>query len=708
MKKNIILSLFASIFVTLNLSAQLTEAEDFTVTDIEGVEHNLFEYLDDGKYVYLNFIFNTCLECEFYVWDLNNVYNSFGCNAHELVLISINSEGNNNWLVENYVEAEGAEYPLVSGAEGGGAAVSQVYVQEFYELEDYPVNILINPDRSLIYDISVIPLDVEAQGPSYSACPGEMPIADFMGDPLIIPAGDSVLFTYLGNEEHVTSWHWEFPGSETEEFDSLNPGWIIYNEPGLYDVILTVSNDFNNTHTVTKQNYVDVKIAADTFPTANFTANQITILVGTTIHFTDLSLENPYYWEWTFDGATPGESYDQHPQNITYNTVGTFDVQLIVMNSYGFDTLLVEDYIKVIPDAGDLAPVVGFTADHRLVKRGTYVNFIDTSANFPTTWTWVFQGAEPNYAYTQIIPGGVKYNSTGYFDVTLSVSNPNGASIRQKKEYIVVYDSFISKVCDTITNMRPGEVPKAYHFPNGSGYYGGHNSDQIRAYADHYNVHTFNTIYGIIIPIIKLQGNSTNPHIRVHVWDGSDPVPTTELLNQRVNYTSLQENFNQIIMFNEALELDGPFYLGYSFNYTSGDQFAVALASNRGTNGFNSLFVRKDDQWFNSKFEYDIATSTAIRPIVCLVGMDDFSIEDYLSIYPNPADQNIYIDYNFYFKEGEFAEIFDMSGRTIKQTMAMPHDNRIVINVSDIPVGTYFVRVFAEGKLFVEKINIMR
>lgn len=39
--------------------AQPTVAEDFTVTDIDGVEYNLFSLLDQGKYVYLDFFLTT-------------------------------------------------------------------------------------------------------------------------------------------------------------------------------------------------------------------------------------------------------------------------------------------------------------------------------------------------------------------------------------------------------------------------------------------------------------------------------------------------------------------------------------------------------------------------------------------------------------------------------------------------------------------------
>jgi hypothetical protein len=37
----------------------LTVAVDFTATDIEGVEHNLFSILDGGQYVIIDFFFTT-------------------------------------------------------------------------------------------------------------------------------------------------------------------------------------------------------------------------------------------------------------------------------------------------------------------------------------------------------------------------------------------------------------------------------------------------------------------------------------------------------------------------------------------------------------------------------------------------------------------------------------------------------------------------
>ena len=44
--------------VTIGFSqTQLTTAVDFTVTDVNGVDQNLFSILDEGKYVVIEFFF---------------------------------------------------------------------------------------------------------------------------------------------------------------------------------------------------------------------------------------------------------------------------------------------------------------------------------------------------------------------------------------------------------------------------------------------------------------------------------------------------------------------------------------------------------------------------------------------------------------------------------------------------------------------------
>ena len=54
-------SIVAFVFATTFAFSQtsLTTAVDFTATDIYGVEHNLFEILDAGQYVCIDFFYTT-------------------------------------------------------------------------------------------------------------------------------------------------------------------------------------------------------------------------------------------------------------------------------------------------------------------------------------------------------------------------------------------------------------------------------------------------------------------------------------------------------------------------------------------------------------------------------------------------------------------------------------------------------------------------
>jgi arabinogalactan endo-1,4-beta-galactosidase len=53
MKK--LLLIISAVVLSYSLFAQPTVAQDFTVTDINGVEHNLFTYLDQGIFVEIVF-----------------------------------------------------------------------------------------------------------------------------------------------------------------------------------------------------------------------------------------------------------------------------------------------------------------------------------------------------------------------------------------------------------------------------------------------------------------------------------------------------------------------------------------------------------------------------------------------------------------------------------------------------------------------------
>jgi len=81
-------------------------------------------------------------------------------------------------------------------------------------------------------------------------------------------------------------------------------------------------------------------------PTASFTANKTIVCVGQNIIFTNLSTGSPTLTTWTFAGGTPSTSTVSSP-TVTYNTAGTYSVQLVATNATGSNTYSVLAYINV-------------------------------------------------------------------------------------------------------------------------------------------------------------------------------------------------------------------------------------------------------------------------------------------------------------------------------------------------------------------------
>lgn len=621
-------------------------------------------------------------------------------------MIAVFGYGENDATVTAFRDDNGVLFPICSAVEGNGDQVVA-----YYGIESFHDAVLVKPNRAVVWNSDDVNLesivDVTAQGPHQSACPDQWPIAQFSGAPLTIPINTGVFFTDE-SENPINQWIWEFENGTPASFDGQNPPEVIYNVPGWHNIKLTVRNEFDNENSLAKNDYVQVYEIADTTPVAWFSANQVIVIAGHSVNFTNLSWDFPFEWRWSFQGASPATSTIQHPHNITYNTAGYYDVQLIVRNSQGYDTLLIEDYIHVIPEVGLEIPVANFTTQHRLIKRNTPVVFQDLSTNNPMFWSWAFEGGDPGSSNSQLQPGGVLFSNTGFFDITLNVGNVNGSDMLTKRDYIVVYDSFVGSVCDTVKNLLEGEIPYAMQINGMSGYYGGQNSERITMYADYYDFHTFNEVRGVIVPVISVGHTSNNSYIRFMTWDGVDSKPTTVLADQKVFLRDLRDNYLQVIMFDEPLRVDGPFYLGYSINYAEGDEFVVGMAPNRGHGGENTLFVCKNGNWQSSPSAYNISTSSGIRPMTCLVGIEDETISENTGIYPNPSSDRLFVTNNLNFDQGDFVEIFDKTGKTVKMQFADSGTISMEMNVEDIAPGVYFARIFTKGRLIVEKVSIVR
>ncbi len=544
------------------------------------------------------------------------------------------------------------------------------------------------------------------------------PIAEFSGSPLIIPVGGVVHFTNLSQNGPFNAFAWTFEGGIPGVSNDSAPEPIMYNQVGTYDVELRARNMANVQDIEKKIDYVKVIPAAVEPPTANFVANYTVIQPGDAVNFIDLSLGHPYQWEWTFQGGDPATSNTQNPQGIVFEAPGIYDICLIVRNNLGVDTLCRENYIVVsATDPCTDAPEARFRATPRLITQGQRVYFQDESTNLPQYWNWIFQGGNPATATEGSITGGVLYSVPGIYDVTLAVNNACGSHMLTKDDYIYVFSGQVNLYCDTLSNLRPNEgigsiIPNLYW-----GFIAGHNGKRIRAYADKYSDYTFSQVKSLIVPVEKAVYGSYNSYVRFMIWDGSNDTIGEVLGETKVYIRNLQANYNNVIVFDPPVDIDGPFYAGFRLNYPdenndgySDDLFVVSVANSRGpVESYNTMQVLDVNTWKSTVEVFGFATSTAIKPIGCLVDIADMIFDANLNIYPNPARDVLTIGFGDEFNGKDVNIVVrNILGSIMNEIPIYQVNGEYNLNIGNYAEGMYLVSIVVDGKTITRRISVMK
>lgn len=89
--------------------------------------------------------------------------------------------------------------------------------------------------------------------------------------------------------------------------------------------------------------------ATNAAPVAGFSQSALTTCLADQIQFIDTTTNNPTSWSWTFAGGIPATSTSQNPV-VTYDTLGTYPVKLVVSNGAGSDSVTtINTYITIVP-----------------------------------------------------------------------------------------------------------------------------------------------------------------------------------------------------------------------------------------------------------------------------------------------------------------------------------------------------------------------
>lgn len=134
---------------------QSTVAPDFTITDSNGEEHQLYaDYLDQGKSVLIEIFYTTCPPCNSIAPLMEPFYQEWGAGAYDVEFFELSDKVfDTDELVNAYQDNYGETF-IGAGSEGGSLeAVAPYKNGQFGTFTGTPTFIVIGPDGTVQFDV---------------------------------------------------------------------------------------------------------------------------------------------------------------------------------------------------------------------------------------------------------------------------------------------------------------------------------------------------------------------------------------------------------------------------------------------------------------------------------------------------------------------------------------------------------------------------
>lgn len=270
----------------------------------------------------------------------------------------------------------------------------------------YPVTLTVENMNGCM---NVTTQNIIVASPAAVAIAGNIPAC--YGSPVVLQ-----IDTAVTNPADIASYDWDF-GDGTPHSSLASPSHI-YSSPGVYNVILTITD--NNGCS----NSDDQPVTVHTNPVAQFSS--MSSCINSVTAFTDLSFvpdgDPIVSWSWDFgvSGISNDTSSLQNPVWI-YTSAGSYPVTLQVTTQGGC-TGVITSMVNVTPK-----PVAEFSYIAEPCHHGS-VSFTDQSTaqqSIIMAWYWEF---EPNSYSTLRNPTYVFRLTDKWYNVKLVVTNAQGCT----------------------------------------------------------------------------------------------------------------------------------------------------------------------------------------------------------------------------------------------------------------------------------------
>jgi PKD repeat protein len=422
---------------------------------------------------------------------------------------------------------------------------------------------------------------------------------------------------------------------------------------------------------------------------------------GLTAEFENTSLNGTSY-SWNFNDGTFSSL-----KNPTHNfpSAGTFSVCLIVTNSCGADTLCQSVNVCTAP-----------TANFTFAPSGTSVNFTNTSLN-ASSYYWTFGNS---YATNQVSPA-YTYPNSGTFNVCLVVNNSCGADTICKAVETFCAAIMNQEIClSTVDTLSTHNIIYWEKLAVTG-------IDSFRIYRE-VTTNTYAHIASVHYDSLSeyhdtgADPNVTSYKYKMTVIDtcGNESVPADwSLYHNTIHLQNLGNGNLQWTLYEiEGTSNPVTFYRVYRDDLGTGNFLPISST----IPGGNTTYTDVNYALYPlSRYRVDVAWSISCSPTRASVnttrsnikngsstttGIQDKSLNDHLLVYPNPASENITVE--FLGGRSNELSVYNSFGQVVYSELII--NNEVVMkktfDISNLQKGIYYIRLTCESKTFFERIAI--
>ncbi len=330
---------------------------------------------------------------------------------------------------------------------------------------------------------------------------------------------------------------------------------------------------------------------------------------------------------------------------------------------------------------GGTTPSPAFSADQTILQLGDAVEFTDMTTGNALEWEWTFEGGTPA-SYTGQTPPSVTYNTPGAYDVTLEASNTIGTATLDSTEMIIVgaptanfsagETYLVSGQTTDFTDETSGD-PISWEWT----FYGGtpETSTDQNPTGIQYDVQG---AYDVELLATNAYGSDAITKEDYVVVDGPFAEFDSDVTNIEVGGSV---TFNDMSI-NNPTTWSWKFFGASPPAFNGQDPPAVTYSS---AGSYNVKLTVFNDLGSNYTTKTDYI-------VVGDVGVDEATLEESMSVYPNPAQGSFTLDLGHTMKDVQ-VNVIDTKGKVVYQRLYSGEHDKMLIDLSEYPAGIYMLRV---------------